>query len=126
MVLPRAIFHHYRRASDGRRDRRGVNFQLRLILSALAEAWILSPDVISRVPVLKLKKNVSAPMRVRVLSWKSNSDRDLAPVWRPRSSLMTSRTVAGRPPFAGSIHTDSVDDFGDLGRGQRAGNGLMS
>src|SRR5437764_14372406 len=55
----------------------------------------------SRVPVLKLK-NVSAPMRVRVLSWKSNSDLDLAAVWRPRSSLMTSRSIAGCSPFAGS------------------------
>src|SRR5438874_8288129 len=58
-------------------------------------------SVMSRVPVLKLK-NVSAPMRVRVLSWKSNSDLDLAAVWRPRSSLMTSRSIAGCSPFAGS------------------------
>src|ERR1700682_4379028 len=58
-------------------------------------------SVISRVPVLKLK-NVSAPIRVRVSSWKSNSERDCTPVWRPRSSLITSRIAAGWPPFSGS------------------------
>src|SRR3984893_1099331 len=58
-------------------------------------------SVMSRVPVLK-QKNVSAPMRVRVSSWKSNSDRDCTPVWRPRSSLITSRIAAGWPPFSGS------------------------
>src|SRR3979490_1580531 len=55
----------------------------------------------SRVPGLKLK-NVSDPMRVRVLSWKSTSDRDCVPVCRPRSSLIISRGIAGWAPFAGS------------------------
>jgi hypothetical protein len=47
-------------------------------------------------------------MRVSVSSWKSNSDRDFKPVFRPIWSLITSSSVAGRAPVSGSTTMTSL------------------